>query len=79
MKQYSQRGERVFAACRNPTRAEDLESLLSKFPKNISIHSLDVSNQENIRNLHLQVEKATDSLNMLNHKSWRPTEIEPVK
>ena len=51
VKQYSLANLDVIATCRNPGEAEDLQ-LLSKERGNISIQSLDITNEKSINALH---------------------------
>ena len=48
--QYAKAGWRVFATCRFPENASNLEQLVSEYP-NVSIHKLDVTNPVHIHNL----------------------------
>ena len=51
VKQYSLASFDVIATCRNPGEAENLQ-LLSKERENISIQSLDITNEKSINALH---------------------------
>jgi NAD(P)-dependent dehydrogenase (short-subunit alcohol dehydrogenase family) len=64
-RQYVHRGERVFATCRQPERAVELQELFEEFPKQLRILPLDVGNLESIRHSHSQVMNSTDSLDLL--------------
>ena len=55
VRQYSHARFNVIATCRNPSKAEDLQ-LLSKERENISIQSLDITNEKSINALYLRLE-----------------------
>jgi NAD(P)-dependent dehydrogenase (short-subunit alcohol dehydrogenase family) len=48
IKQYAEDGARVFACCRIPSKAHDLESLARKSAGKVSLHALDVLKLEQI-------------------------------
>lgn len=47
-KQLLANGARVFACCRNPNEAEELQALMNTASKNLSIHALDVTSESQI-------------------------------
>lgn len=49
--QLSLRGDRVFATCRNPTKADNLQKL-AKVRSNLTIHTLDVTKDNEIERLY---------------------------
>jgi len=51
VRQYSDASFNVIATCRRPTEAENLQRL-SKERENISIQSLDITNEKSINALH---------------------------
>ena len=62
VRQYSDASFNVIATCRRPTEAENLQRL-SKERENISIQSLDITNEKSINALHLMLEnKSIDIL-----------------
>ena len=62
VRQYSDASFNVIATCRRPTKAENLQRL-SKERENISIQSLDITNEKSINALHSMLEnKSIDIL-----------------
>ncbi len=59
------RGERVFAARRNPLKTEELEKRLADYPEQLSIHELDVRDEEQIAGIARSVAEQSNSLDML--------------
>jgi NAD(P)-dependent dehydrogenase (short-subunit alcohol dehydrogenase family) len=59
------RGDRVFAACRNPSAAAALHALASQHPGRLSLHTMDVTDEESIANASCQVQAETLALDML--------------
>ena len=57
-RQYAEAGWRVYASCRHPTEAEDLNALASRHPR-LSVHRLDVTDSEHLRTLQLDLEEAS--------------------
>lgn len=55
VRQYAEDGARVFAACRHPAEAEDLQELAGRL-SNISIHRLDVTRPEDMRSIAWELE-----------------------
>ncbi len=86
--QYAQQGWRVFATCRNPQNASNLNSFAQK-NSNISVHQLDVTNHDEIvalakelnayaidiliNNAGVYLEKNNSSIGSLNYSSWEDT------
>jgi NAD(P)-dependent dehydrogenase (short-subunit alcohol dehydrogenase family) len=64
-RQLLQRGERVFAARRNPVDNPDLDKLQAEFPDQLSVHDLDVRNEEQIKSLAASLSNQTDALDWL--------------
>lgn len=55
--QYAEAGWRVYASCRHPAEAEDLNALSRRNPR-LSVHRLDVTDSEQLRTLQLDLEEA---------------------
>ena len=51
VKQYAEKNWEIIACSRNPEKSKDLLELSKKFPENIIIERLDVSNFEAVSNL----------------------------
>ena len=49
VRQYLEAGNRVYACCRQPDSASDLASLASNSKGNLSIHQMDVSDEQSIK------------------------------
>lgn len=47
-RQYLENGDRVYACCRNPESASDLNTLASQHIDNLSVHQMDVANADSI-------------------------------
>ena len=56
-RQYAEVGWRVYASCRRPAEAEDLNALGRRNPR-LSVHRLDVTDSEQLRTLQLDLEEA---------------------
>ncbi len=54
-RQYAKEGWQVFATCRHPRDAVDLQNLAREYPK-VSIHRLDVTKVEEIRSVQWELE-----------------------
>jgi NAD(P)-dependent dehydrogenase (short-subunit alcohol dehydrogenase family) len=65
VRQYARRGDRVFAACRNPTGAGNLQSLAADSDGRVSVLALEVSDADSIQACHEQVLGQTDALDVL--------------
>ncbi len=48
VRQYAERGARVFAGCRNPDGAGFLSTLVDRYPANVEVLPLDVTQRESI-------------------------------
>ena len=64
-RQLLQRGERVFAARRNPIDNPALDKLQAEFPEQLSVHDLDVRNEEQINALASSLAEQTETLDWL--------------
>ena len=56
--EYAAEGWEVFAACRNPAEAEQLQQSLRETENKISIVAMDVTDRESIRNASIQLKDA---------------------
>lgn len=65
VRQLAERGDRVFATCRCPDQADDLQMLANHNPEQISIAALDVTDQASIYASYRLIVKQTDSLDLL--------------
>jgi NAD(P)-dependent dehydrogenase (short-subunit alcohol dehydrogenase family) len=64
-RQYVLRGERVFAACRRPQRAEELRQLAGQHPDRLTIIRLDVTDQQSIDAAYGTVREHAAALDIL--------------
>ena len=64
-KQFLEKGENVIASCRNPNNATELHELKNKYPNNISIIQLDVTDEEGRNRVYKQVKNELNSLDIL--------------
>ncbi|MCE7742793.1 MAG: SDR family oxidoreductase [Candidatus Heimdallarchaeota archaeon] len=64
-KQYLERGEKVFASCRNPEDATLLQKLKESYKDNLQIIKLDVSDEEARNSVFEKVSRNTESLDIL--------------
>lgn len=87
-RQYAEEGWRVFATCRHPAEARDLQRLAERRP-NINIHRLDITVTEDLRAIHWQLqdepidvllnnagvylEKGRTAFGHLRYDEWRRT------
>lgn len=62
---YLERGDRVFAACRNPARASDLHALAPTYGSQLVVVPLEVSELDSIREAVAQVKAHTDTIDIL--------------
>lgn len=85
---YVKQGWHVFATCRNPNKAYELQ-FIAKENHNISIHQLDVTNQNEINtlanklnnaaidilinNAGIYLDKNNNSIGSLNYRNWEET------
>lgn len=56
-RQYAEAGWRVYASCRRPVEAWELDALAGRHPR-LSVHRLDVTDSEQLRTLQLDLEEA---------------------
>ncbi len=61
----ARRGERVFAGCRSPQRAQALEDLSNTYPGRVSILPLDIADEASIRRCAATVRAETEALDCL--------------
>lgn len=64
-RQFAERGDRVFAACRQPDQASELQKLASKYSGRLSVLPMNVADAENIQAAHSLVSKETKVLDLL--------------
>jgi NAD(P)-dependent dehydrogenase (short-subunit alcohol dehydrogenase family) len=64
-RQYVERGSRVFASCRRPAEARQLQTLRAAHPQRLSVVSLDVADANSIEAAHATVRSQVDSLDVL--------------
>jgi NAD(P)-dependent dehydrogenase (short-subunit alcohol dehydrogenase family) len=64
-RQYLERGARVFAGCRRPAQAQQLQTLRAAHPQRLSVVSLDVAAPDSIRAAHATVRSQADGLDVL--------------
>src|SRR5918996_1427519 len=64
-RQYLERGARVFAGCRRPAEARQLQTLRAAQPQSLSIVALDVADPSSIQAAHATVRSQTDGLDVL--------------
>jgi NAD(P)-dependent dehydrogenase (short-subunit alcohol dehydrogenase family) len=64
-RQLVERGERVFATCRDPAAAASLHDLSHDYPSQVSIVQLDVSKQASIDASFETISELTDTLDLL--------------
>jgi NAD(P)-dependent dehydrogenase (short-subunit alcohol dehydrogenase family) len=72
-KQYTEAGWRVFACCRVPDRASELQSLANQYD-NLSLHALDVTDLERIRVLANELQNQPVDILFNNAGSYGPME-----
>ena len=88
VRMYAQQDWHVFATCRNPNKAYELQNI-AKENHNISIHQLDVTNQNEINSLAnelintsvdilinnagIYLDKNNSSIGSLNYEAWEET------
>lgn len=71
VRQYANAGWRVFACCRNPDKAKDLNNLANT-NKAISVHALDVSDTQQIKSLAKQLKNETIDILLNNAGIYGP-------
>lgn len=64
-RQYLQRGDTVYAACRTPKKADALHQLQDKYSDHLTILELEVTNDDHIEAAGEKLEQITDSLDIL--------------
>jgi NAD(P)-dependent dehydrogenase (short-subunit alcohol dehydrogenase family) len=64
-RQYLERGARVFAGCRRPAQAQQLQTLRAAHPQRLSVVSLDVAAPDSFRTAHATVRSQADGLDVL--------------
>ncbi|NPD88400.1 MAG: SDR family oxidoreductase [Asgard group archaeon] len=64
-KQYLEKGENVIASCRNPMKASELQDLKSRFPNNLTVIQLNVTEEEDRDRVFEQVKTKFESLDVL--------------
>jgi NAD(P)-dependent dehydrogenase (short-subunit alcohol dehydrogenase family) len=64
-RQYLERGARVFAGCRRPAEARQLQALQAAQPQRLSVVSLDVADPKSIRAAHAIVRSQVEGLDVL--------------
>lgn len=62
---YLKRKDRVFAVCRIPKKAAELQDLCKEYGENLSLHALDVRESAQIETLHQEICGLTDGLDVL--------------
>jgi NAD(P)-dependent dehydrogenase (short-subunit alcohol dehydrogenase family) len=64
-RQYLERGARVFAGCRRPAEARQLQTLQAAQPQRLSVVSLDVADPKSIQAAHAIVRSQVEGLDVL--------------
>lgn len=64
-RQYLQRGDNVYAACRTPDQASELNQLQDQHSDRLTILQLEVANDDHIEAVGEKLEQITDSLDIL--------------
>lgn len=64
-RRYLERGDRVFATCREPARARDLAALAGAHGDRLTVVALDVADPGSIRAAHAAVRRRTRALDLL--------------
>jgi NAD(P)-dependent dehydrogenase (short-subunit alcohol dehydrogenase family) len=64
-RRYLERGEQVFATCRNPQSASDLQQLAAQYADRLSILALEVTDEASIAECVRQVGAQVDGIDML--------------
>ncbi len=65
VRRYLERGDQVFAACRKPDKAVELQELKTRYSDHLTIIKLEVTNQDEIETAGQVVEGAVDGLDLL--------------
>ncbi len=71
VRQYATAGWRVFACCRNPAGAKDLNNLANEY-KNISVYALDVADTQQINSLAKQLKNESIDILLNNAGIYGP-------
>mgnify|MGYP006166107689 FL=1 len=69
VRQFTSRGDRVFATCRQPSEAIDLHDLKTQNPDLISITPLDVTDPRSLTDSHKFISAQTETLDLLINNS----------
>ena len=64
-RRYLERGDQVFATCRQPSRARDLAALAGAHRDQLTVLALDVADAASIRAAHAAVRRRTNALDLL--------------
>lgn len=64
-RQLLKRGDNVFATCRHPDSADQLQALLQDYPQNLTITALDIGDESSITAARQAIAKHTDKLDVL--------------
>jgi NAD(P)-dependent dehydrogenase (short-subunit alcohol dehydrogenase family) len=64
-RRYLERGDQVFATCRQPSRARDLAALAGAHRDQLTVLALDVADAASIRAAHAAVRRRTKALDLL--------------
>jgi NAD(P)-dependent dehydrogenase (short-subunit alcohol dehydrogenase family) len=64
-RQYLERGARVFAGCRRPAAAQQLQALQTAHPQRLDVVALDVADPASIQAAHATVRAQVDGLEVL--------------
>jgi NAD(P)-dependent dehydrogenase (short-subunit alcohol dehydrogenase family) len=65
VRQYMERGDHVFAGCRNPRHSMGLQKLKGAHPDELTILPLDVADMNSIRRCRMLLDERTESLDLL--------------
>jgi len=77
-KQCLAHGDQVFAGCRNPDKASDLQSLLSGFRSQLTVVPLDVADEKSIESSQKIVSQSVDAIDLLINNAARQKESESI-
>ncbi len=75
VKRYLERGDKVFAACRNPINASELQKLRNSYLDQLIILPVDVTNQKSITAAFTTVEKHVEHLDLLINNAGMGTRV----
>ena len=65
VRQLLARGDTVFAACRKPDAADDLQQLQANYGERLTIVQMEVVDEESVANAYAHVRQQTDALDLL--------------